>query len=114
MKPSIAQIIAAVAEAFHIRPADITEPDRSARASHPRFIAYAIAHDAGHSYPQIGRFIGRRDHSTVISGAKRAKAIAKKRPDYAETFKALRKSLLGARPKTPYRDWQFKSIRSAS
>ena len=93
MKPTIAQIIAAVAEAFQIRPDDITGPSARFQHAHPRFAVYAIAHDAGYSYPQIGQRIGGRDHSTVIQGTRRAKVIAAANPDFAEMVRRLRKKI---------------------
>jgi chromosomal replication initiation ATPase DnaA len=111
MKPTIAQIIAAVAEAFQIRPDDITGPRRFSYITRPRFAVYAIAHDAGYSYPVIAGRLGKDDHTTIMDGAKRVPIIAAKDPDYARKYEDLRERLVGYL--INYRNWKFKSIRSA-
>lgn len=111
MKPTIAQIIAAVAEAFNVRPDDITGPRQFGYITRPRFIVYLIAHDAGYSYPNIAGRLGKDDHTTIMSGARRVSVIAAKDPDYARKYEALRERLIGYL--INYRNWQFKSIRSA-
>lgn len=110
MKPTIAQIIAAVAEAFQIRPDDITGPSRLAVHSHPRHAVSAIAHDAGYSFPQIGRRLG-RDWSTVRESATRPKIISAKSEAFAQRYNDLRGRFVVTFQN--YRDWKFKSIRSA-
>ena len=78
MKPTMAEIITAVAAEFEINPREITGPSRHKIFSRPRFIVYAIAHEAGYSFPVIADRLGDRDHATVLQGARRAVEIAAK------------------------------------
>ena len=94
MKPTMAEIITAVAAEFKISPREITGPSRHKIFSRPRFIVYAIAHDAGYSYPVIANRLGDRDHATVLQGARRAVEIAAKDAAYRASLNSLRKTLL--------------------
>ena len=94
MKPTMAEIITAVAAEFEINPREITGRSRHKIFSRPRFIVYAIAHDAGYSYPVIADRLGDRDHATVLQGARRAVEIAAKDAAYRASLNSLRKTLL--------------------
>lgn len=60
------KIIAEVAAAYELTPADLTGPRRFAKIMEPRRIAMArIRNELGYSFPQIGRLFN-RDHSSVI------------------------------------------------
>jgi chromosomal replication initiation ATPase DnaA len=111
MNPTIAQITEAVAAAFHVRPADITGKSHKPVHAYPRFIACAISHDAGYSYPIIAHRMGWDYHTRAMICARRAAAIAKIDSEYRNTLGTLRAALIG--PVLFYRAWQFKSIRSA-
>ena len=108
MKPTIAEIILATAREFGVGQFDITGFSRDRRFTLPRFVVYAIAHDAGFSYPRIARSIGDRDKTSVIAGKLRAAEFAATDPDFAASYAKLRHELLGA--DNPV---QFKSSRVA-
>jgi len=60
------KIIAEVAAAHKLTPADLTGPRRFAKFMDPRRIAMTrIRNELGYSFPQIGRLFN-RDHSSVI------------------------------------------------
>lgn len=62
-------ILSAVADVFGISVERIMERDRSRQAAVPRQIAmYLLREDAKMSLPQIGEFVGGRDHTTVMYG----------------------------------------------
>jgi chromosomal replication initiation ATPase DnaA len=111
MTPTIAQITEAVAAAFHVRPADIMGKSRAPVYAYPRFIACAIAHDAGYSYPRIAHRMGWDYHTRAMDGARRAAEIAETNSEYRNIMDTLRAALIG--PAQFCRNWQFKSIRSA-
>ena len=94
MKPTMAEIITAVAAEFKISPREITGRLRHKIFSRPRFIVYAIAHDAGYSFPVIANRLGDRDHATVLQGARRAMEIAANDAAYTASLNSLRKTLL--------------------
>lgn len=70
MRPTPSDIINFVAERFDTTPADIIGPSRRFMHTRPRqLIAYVLRNRPGRkqpSFPVIGRFLGGRDHSTII------------------------------------------------
>ncbi len=78
----IRDCIEAASRAFNVSTMDIARQDRSLRAARPRFAAMYMARQWGFSFPRIGQAM-RRDHTTVISGARRAIDLARGDEDYA-------------------------------
>jgi hypothetical protein len=101
MKPTIAQIIAAVADEFNVSADDIVDHNNRTEFSRPRFIVCKIAHDIGYSYPQIGQRLGNRNHTTVRDGALRVETIAAQTPSYAKKYRDL----------IARNDWEFSSTK---
>jgi chromosomal replication initiator protein len=64
-------ILAEVAERNDVTVADLKGPSRQRRCAWPRFEAMYLMHQAGHSLPEIGRFLGNRDHTTALHGCRR-------------------------------------------
>lgn len=79
MKPSIALIIADVAEYYHLATAELIAPGHARREVRPRQIAMwlcrrlAAVNGAPPSYPEIGRAFG-RDHTTAIHAVRNVQA----------------------------------------
>lgn len=72
------EFLRGVCELTGIEMAWLLGPARRRQVSEPRFIAFwGLRHLAGLSYPQIGKLM-RRDHSTVIYGARNATMAQKK------------------------------------
>ncbi|TVR03662.1 MAG: chromosomal replication initiator protein DnaA [Deltaproteobacteria bacterium] len=64
-------ILRCTAEIFGITPRDITGRRRTARVAVPRKVAMFLARKHTHiSYPELGRFFGNRDHTTVLSACR--------------------------------------------
>ncbi len=63
-------IAAEVAAKNMVTVAALRGPDRSRSVAWPRQDAMRRMVDAGFSTPQIGRFLGNRDHTTVMHGAR--------------------------------------------
>lgn len=62
-----------VARATGVDPKDILSSSRRQPAAHARQALFLLAHEAGMGASAIGRYAG-RDHSTVLSGIKAARA----------------------------------------
>jgi len=70
--PTMREIAAMVAERYGLTMDDLKSPSQERRISWPRQEAMAlIRKNTRQSYPQIGRFLGGRDHTTVMHGVRR-------------------------------------------
>ncbi len=69
----MADIAARVAEENLVTLADLRGPSRTKRIAWPRQEAMRQMVDAGCSTTQVGRFLGGRDHTTVMHGARAAR-----------------------------------------
>jgi DNA-binding CsgD family transcriptional regulator len=67
-RPTRHEIIKAVSIVTGIAVKDLIGPRRHAELARARMITYYVARSNGYSSPQVGYRIGRRDHSTVLSG----------------------------------------------
>ena len=80
----------ASAAAFGIKPADLLGQSRLGPLIGARFAAYWLArHATDKSLPQIGRYLGQRDHSTIAHGIHRATAMRAADAAYRATTDAL-------------------------
>lgn len=69
--PTMREIATDVAQRHGVTLAELRGPCRAYRIAHPRQEAFALIKAAGRqSSPQIGRYFGGRDHSTVLHGIK--------------------------------------------
>jgi chromosomal replication initiation ATPase DnaA len=69
------RIVAEVAERHGLTAADLKGPSRLKHISHPRQEAMAALYITGrYSLPGIGRFLGGRDHTTVLVGIRKHEA----------------------------------------
>ena len=67
--PKPTAVIAAVADHFEVPTDDLLGKRRDARTAASRQVAmYLIRNDGRETYPEIGRILGGRDHSTVLHG----------------------------------------------
>ena len=63
------RILSTVAQSFGVTVERLLERDRSRQAAEPRQIAmFLLREDARLSLPQIGEFLGGRDHTTIMYG----------------------------------------------
>ena len=76
----MADIVGEIASDNGLTLAEIRRKTLAHAISHPRQYAYAVLLDAGFSSPAIARFF-KVDHSTVIDGAKKARARMTKAPE---------------------------------
>lgn len=104
-------ILAALSHEFHVEPRDITGQSRYEPIISARLSGYAIARDLGWSYPAIGRAFGMRDHTTIISGIRRAAERVAADANFAASMHRLHAALVS--PPTFVTRPMFKSIRGA-
>lgn len=77
MKPSLKEITRAAAQHFGISYADLMGQSREQRFARPRQMVMFLCYDmCGRSYPDIGKFLGGRDHSTILHGCREVERAA--------------------------------------
>lgn len=92
--PTADAIIDAVARQTGVAVADIRGRSRSRDVSYARHLAMYLLREDAHLPPtEIGRLLGHRDHSTVLSGISRIAAELGTRPETAADTAAARASL---------------------
>lgn len=73
---TVAEVIRAVSAVWEIAPVHLLSHRRHLQVMRPRKVAYALAcRLTTFSLPHIGREIGNRDHTTVLSGCRKMKPI---------------------------------------
>jgi len=85
-----------VAEYFKIRVGDLLSKRRNRSVARPRQIAMALAKElTTHSLPEIGDAFGGRDHTTVLHGCRRVKALRGTETRVEEDYNNLLRTLTG-------------------
>ena len=93
---SIENIQKTVADYFKLRVADLLSKRRSRSIARPRQIAMALAKElTNHSLPEIGDAFGGRDHTTVLHGCRRIKALRETEKRVTEDYLNLLRTLTG-------------------
>jgi hypothetical protein len=81
--PKIKNVLELVSERYGIRVADIVSRRRDAVICHPRQVAMWLAREVlKRSLPEIGRALGGRDHTTVISGIRKINRLRQADPAF--------------------------------
>ena len=71
-RPEPDEILKAVCKHFHLPLSQITGPSRARDITYARHIAmYLLRHSSQRPLAEIGKLLGNRDHSTVLSGCRR-------------------------------------------
>jgi chromosomal replication initiator protein len=92
--PTVEEILGATAEQFGLGPAALTAHDRRRAHVWARQVAMYLARElTTESLPAIGRRIGGREHSTVLSAHRRVKRAVETREEGAQDVLALRARL---------------------
>ena len=87
-------IIQVVSDHFGITPADISSKKRNKEIVYPRQIAmYLCRTMTGTPLQGIGKYLGDRDHTTIIHGAEKITADMEKNESLRNTIEVLRKKL---------------------
>lgn len=93
---SIENIQKTVADYFKIRVADLLSKRRSRSIARPRQIAMALAKElTNHSLPEIGDAFGGRDHTTVLHGCRRVRALRDTDKRIDDDYRNLLRTLTG-------------------
>ena len=88
----MATIIAAVCRVFDVPEQHLVGPRRARQYARPRQMAMYIAkRRCGHlSLPAIAHLLGKKDHTTVMYGIKRAQELIETNPDFrADYYRVL-------------------------
>jgi chromosomal replication initiator protein len=92
------EVLSAVAAHFALKVADLKGSRKTRDISHPRQVAMYLARRLTRSsFPQIGRAMGGKDHSTVVKGVKRVEQLMAKDPELAETVRVVEAAIQGGR-----------------
>ncbi len=87
-------ILDVVAEHFHISPDDIISSKRQSEIVLPRQIVMYLCRDTGKfSLKNIGKFLGGRDHTTIIHGADKIEAEMGKSESLSSTIETIKKKI---------------------
>ena len=93
---SIDNIQKTVADYFKIRVTDLLSKRRSRSIARPRQFAMALAKElTNHSLPEIGDAFGGRDHTTVLHGCRRIKALRETENRVENDYLNLLRTLTG-------------------
>lgn len=95
--PKIIAILEVVSRRYNVSILDIRSQRRNARFVLPRMVvAYLARHLTFMSYPEIGRRLGNRDHTTILSAVRKIKARMQSDPDFAREVTALKNHFAAA------------------
>ncbi len=87
-------ILDVVAEHFHVSPDDIISSKRQSEIVLPRQIVMYLCRDTGKfSLKNIGKFLGGRDHTTIIHGADKIEAEMDKSESLSSTIDTIKKKI---------------------
>jgi len=89
--PRVADIKAAVCEHFCIAEEDLISPRHKHAFAHPRQMAMLLMRElTDHSFPIIARYLGGRDHTTIIQGIRSVQKRINTIPEWADHYMALK------------------------
>lgn len=92
--PKIRVIVQFVADKFKTTPVMLMSQRRTHNVLWPRFIAMYLARELTfRSLPEIGRALGRRDHTTVLHGVRRVKARMETDAEFKEQVEGYQREL---------------------
>jgi len=90
------EVLSVIANFFNLRLAEITGPQRDKKIVLPRQIAmYLLRNDLKTSLMDIGRFLGDRDHTTVMHGVQKITQLLPSSEDLRVNIMGIRKKLYG-------------------
>lgn len=88
---SVRLIVMAAAAAFEITENELRAFRRRGDSFRARAAACLLAREmTGKSYPQVGRSLGHRDHTTIMHAEERAEQMRRDDPDFAVRYEAAK------------------------
>lgn len=91
-----AAILSAVAEAWDVSVFGLLSAKRPARLFRPRFAAALILRERKLSFPQIGRALGQKDHTTAQHEVRRAAHLLHTDKEWAARYHEAKRLIEGA------------------
>jgi chromosomal replication initiator protein len=83
-----------VAQYYNIRVVDLDSKKRTRTLARPRQVAMALAKElTNHSYPEIGKDFGGRDHTTVLHACRTIKKLTESDIKLEEDYRILQRTL---------------------
>lgn len=97
VRPKVEDIQRAVAKHYGVSRSDILSARRTANIVRPRQVAAYLAKKLTlRSLPEIGRRMGQRDHTTILSSVRKITRLLASDDGLAETISILRREILDA------------------
>lgn len=91
---SLANIQKTVADYYELTVKDLNSARRVRTITRPRQLAMALAKElTDHSYPEIGRAFGGRDHTTVLHACRKVAQLLNEDASVKEDYNALKRTL---------------------
>ena len=91
---SVERIIRMAATHFDISPEDITGPRRTRAISEPRqYAMYLSRKHTDHSYPELGKRFGGKDHTTVLAACRKIEKLLPNDPSLQNLIETLEEKL---------------------
>ncbi len=88
------KVITVVADYFSVEPADILGKKRVKELVYPRqIVMYLLRENLNQSYPQIGEFLGGKDHTTIMHGVNKIADLKKSQPSIEKDLRAVQERL---------------------
>jgi len=94
---NINTILKVVAKHYKVSIDDIVSARRTSDIVMPRHIAMYLARTmTPRSFPEVGRRMGNRDHTTVLHGFKKIERLVRENPNVADDVNAIKRSIMMA------------------
>ena len=90
------ELVSAVAHEFGLTGYDLQGPGRARHLVQPRSVVVRILRDRGMSNPQIGKWLGGRDHSTIINLNRNFSMYARQNPIVQRAYMRLSEKMVEA------------------
>ena len=92
---SVEEVLQTVAARYGVRVGELKSSRKTRDVTRPRQVAMFLARQlTGQSYPEIGRALGGKDHSTVVKGVKKIQGQMAREAALAEEIRTLERELL--------------------
>jgi chromosomal replication initiator protein len=93
-KPSVEDVLSATANLFDVTPSELIARNRRPDVARARKVAIYLARElTGQSLPELGRRLGGRDHSTILSAVRSLSGDIERDGDLAQAVDKLKRQL---------------------
>jgi chromosomal replication initiator protein len=92
--PTLEEVLSATASVFGVTPAELVARDRRPTVARARKVAIYLARElTGKSFPEIGRKLGGRDHSTILAAVRSLAGDIERDAELAQAVDELKRKL---------------------